>query len=186
MLHALRLAAFNVVSIVTTSGFSSADYLQWGVWSGTFFLIFSLSGGCTGSTTGSIKIFRWQVFYAFLKKSLIGASEPNRVIPIKLGNYNIENTLVSSIFIFLSAYVACLAVKILWLAITGLDVATALSSAVACMTNTGPGIVSVNGPAGNYTFLSSAGKIICSIVMLIGRLDVLTVLVIFTRNFWRR
>ena len=186
ILHALRLAVFNVVSIVTTSGFSSADYLQWGAWSGTFFLIFSLTGGCTGSTTGSIKIFRWQVFYAFLKKSLLGASEPNRVIPIKLGNYNVENTLVTSVFIFLSAYIICLAVTVVLLAATGLDFATASSSAVACMTNTGPGIVNANGPAGNYSFLSATGKIICSFAMLIGRLDVLTVLVIFTRNFWRR
>ena len=183
--HALRIAAFNVVSIVTTTGYVSDDYLQWGVWSGTLFLIFSFTGGCTGSTTGSIKIFRWQVFTAFLKKSLIGATEPNRIIPIKLGNYTIENNLVSSIFIFFSAYLICLVAFTILLAVTGLDFSVAFSTAAACMTNTGPGISTINGPSGNYAFLTSFGKQICSLAMLIGRLDVLTVLVIFTRNFWR-
>lgn len=186
ILEALRYALFNIVSIVTTSGFSSTDYLQWGAWSGTFFLIFMFTGGCTGSTSGSIKIFRWQVFYAFLKKSLIGATEPNRIIPIKLGNYNIENSLVSSIFIFLSAYLVCLAGFTVLLAVSGLDFVTAFSSASACMTNTGPGFVAVNGPAGNYAFLTPTAKFICSIAMLVGRLDVLTILVLFTRDFWRR
>lgn len=185
VLQALRYAVFNVVSIVTTSGFSSTDYLQWGVWSGTLFLIFSLTGGCTGSTSGSIKIFRWQVFAAFLKKSLIGATEPNRVIPVKIENYNIDHKLVNSVFIFLSAYIVCLGAFTLILSLSGLDFTVALSTITACITNVGPGIVAENGPAGNYAFLSPFAKVICSFAMLIGRLDVLTVLVLFTRNFWR-
>ena len=183
--EALRYASFNIVSIVTSSGFSSTDYLQWGAWSGTFFLLFSFTGGCTGSTTGSIKIFRWQVFFAFLKKSLINATESNRVIPIKLGQYNVENSLASSVFIFFSAYLVCLSALTLGLTLTGIDFATSFSSIVACMTNSGPGIMAINGPAGNYSFLSEIGKVICSFAMLIGRLDVLTVIVIFSRNFWR-
>ena len=181
----LRYAVFNVVSIVTGSGFSSTDYLNWGAWSGTFFIIFALTGGCTGSTTSSIKIFRWQVFVAFLKKSLIGATEPNRIIPVKVGEYNVENSLVSSVFIFLGAYVVCLGGFTVILAISGMDFITAFSSVTACMTNSGPGIIAINGPAGNYAFLSPFAKTICGIAMLVGRLDVLTILVIFTRNFWR-
>lgn len=184
-LTALRYSSFNIVSIVTSSGFSSTDYLQWGSWSGTLFLIFALTGGCTGSTTGSIKIFRWQVFFSFLKKSLIGATEPNRVIPIKLGSYNIEHNLVTSIFIFFSAYLMCVGIFSVLLALTGVDFGTSFSSIIACMTNSGPGIVSANGPAGNYAFLTPIAKLICSTAMLVGRLDVLTVLVIFTRDFWR-
>ena len=183
--QALRYSVFNIVSIVSSSGFSSTDYLQWGAWGGLFFIIFSLTGGCTGSTTGSIKIFRWQVFYAFLKKSLIGAAEPNRVIPIKLKEYNVENTLVSSVFVFFSAYVVCLGVVCLLLALAGLDFSAAISSAIACMTNSGPGVMAINGPMGNYNFLPPMAKFICSFAMLIGRLEVLTVLVIFTKDFWR-
>ena len=183
--QSLRYTIFNVVSIVSSSGFSSTDYLQWGTWCGMLFLIFSLTGGCTGSTTGSIKIFRWQVFFAFLKKSLIGASEPNRVIPIKLGKYNVENTLVSSVFVFFSAYVVCLGCACILLTLTGLDFTTSFSSAVACMTNSGPGIAAINGPVGNYDFLTTGGKFICCMAMLVGRLEVLTVLVIFTKDFWK-
>ena len=183
--QALRYACFYIVSIVTSSGFSSTDYLSWGAWSGTFFIIFALTGGCTGSTTGSIKIFRWQVVFAFLKKSVIGATDPNVVVPIKLGNYNVETKLVSSIFIFFSAYIVCVGIFTIGLALTGLDFATAISSVVACMTNSGPGIVAANGPVGNYAFLSPIAKLICGIAMLVGRLDVLTVLVIFSRSFWR-
>lgn len=185
IIEALRYASFNIVSIVTSSGFSSTDYLEWGVWSGTFFLLFSLTGGCTGSTTGSIKIFRWQVFFAFLKKSLINATESNRVIPIKLGQYNVENNLATSVFIFFSAYLVCLGILTICLALTGVDFGTSFSSIIACMTNSGPGIMAINGPSGNYSFLSETGKFICSFAMLIGRLDVLTILVIFSRNFWR-
>jgi len=184
-LQALRYATFNVVSLTTGSGFSSTNYLQWGTWCGTLFLIFAFTGGCTGSTTGSIKVFRWQVFFAFLKKSLIGATEPNRVVPVKLGNYPIEINLVASVFVFLSAYFVCLCIFTILLAFNGLDFSVAFSSIVACMTNSGPGFVEINGPTGNYTFLTPLGKFICSIAMLVGRLDVLTVLVIFTHNFWR-
>lgn len=185
ILESLRFAIFNVVSIVTTSGFSSANYLDWGAWSATLFLIFSITGGCTGSTSGSVKVFRWQVFFAYLKKSLIGATEPNRIIPVKLKTYNVESKVISSIFIFLSAYVVCLGCCTILLALNGLDFGLSLSTAVACMTNVGPGIMVENGPVGNYAFLSPPAKMICSVAMLIGRLDVLTVLVIFTRNFWR-
>lgn len=185
ILSSLRYAIFNVVSLVTSSGFSSTDYLAWGAWSGTFFIIFSLTGGCTGSTTGSIKIFRWQIFVAFLKRSLIGATEPNRIIPIKIGSYNVENHVVSSVFIFLSAYFVCTGCLTLILALMGLDFSTAFSSILACITNTGPGAIAINGPTANYAFLPPLAKIVCGGAMLIGRLDVLTVLVIFTRSFWK-
>ena len=185
IINALRSSTFNVVSLTTGSGFSSGNYLQWATWSGALFLVFALTGGCTGSTTGSIKIYRWQVFYAFLKKSLIGATEPNRIIPVKLGAYNIENNLISSVFIFLGAYFVCVCIFTIILALTGLDLNTSLSSVIACVTNSGPGFIDVNGPYGNYSFLTSIGKLVCCLAMFVGRLDVLTVLVIFTRDFWK-
>ena len=185
VLTAVRYAAFNVISIVTTTGYASTDYLQWGAWSAALFWLFSFTGGCTGSTTGSIKIFRWQVFFAFLKKSLVGATEPNRVLPLKLENYTVEGNLVTSVFIFFSAYVVCLATFTLVLSLSGLDFATAFSAAAASMTNTGQGVTAATGPVGNYAFLSPFAKQVCCVAMLVGRLDVLTVLVIFTRNFWK-
>ena len=120
-IDALRYASFNIVSITTTTGFVSTDYLQWGAFASTIFVIFALTGGCTGSTAGSVKIFRWQVVIAFLKKSLTTAIEPNRVVPIKIGRLSSDNALVNSVFVFLSAYVFSLLVLTVLIAVTGID-----------------------------------------------------------------
>ena len=184
-IDALRYASFNIVSITTTTGFASTDYLQWGAFASTIFVIFALTGGCTGSTAGSVKIFRWQVVIAFLKKSLTTAIEPNRVVPIKIGRLSSDNALVNSVFVFLSAYVFSLLVLTVLIAVTGIDFDTAFGSVIACITNSGPSISPVTGPAGNYSSLSSYCKYILSFAMLLGRLDVLTVVVLFSRSFWR-
>lgn len=186
LLSALRYGVFNIVSMVTTTGFSSTDYLAWGAWAGTVFLIFSFTGGCTGSTSGSVKIFRWQVFLAYLKKSLIGATEPNRIIPIKLGYLNIETGLVTSIYVFFGAYLLCLAGITLCISLDDLSFGQAFAAAAACMTNSGVGTSEQIGPSGNYAAFSPYVKQSLAAAMLIGRLEVLTVIVIFTRNFWRR
>ena len=102
--EALRYSSFNIISIVTTTGFASTDYMQWGAFAGTLFIIFALTGGCTGSTSGSIKIFRWQVILAFLRKSLTIATDPNRVLPIKVGSLTVSNAVVSSVFVFFAGY----------------------------------------------------------------------------------
>lgn len=182
---ALRFATFNIVSITTSTGFVSTDYMAWGPWAGTFFIIFALTGGCTGSTSGSVKIFRWQVVVAYLKKSLIVATEPNRVVPVKIGSLTTDGSIISSVFVFLSAYVFSLTVLTVLVALTGVDFDTAFGSVVACITNSGPGIGSVVGPAGTFAPLSDTAKYILSFAMLLGRLEVLTVLVIFTKSFWR-
>lgn len=145
-IDALRYASFNIVSITTTTGFVSTDYLQWGAFASTIFVIFALTGGCTGSTAGSVKIFRWQVVIAFLKKSLTTAIEPNRVVPIKIGRLSSDNALVNSVFVFLSAYVFSLLVLTVLIAVTGIDFDTAFGSVVACITNSGPSISPVTGP----------------------------------------
>ena len=183
---ALRYASFNVVSITTSTGFVTTDYLKWGAFASTIFIIFALTGGCTGSTSGSVKVFRWQVIIAFLKKSLITAIEPNRVVPIKIGRLSSDNNLVSSVFVFMSAYIFSLLILTVLIAITGLDFDTAAGSVIACITNSGPSISPLTGPAVNYNSLSGYCKYILSFAMLLGRLDILTVIVIFSRSFWRK
>ena len=173
-------------SIVTTTGFASTDYMQWGAFAGTLFIIFALTGGCTGSTSGSIKIFRWQVVIAFLKKSLITAIEPNRVVPFKIGRLSSDNALINSVFVFLSAYIFSLLILSTLIAVTGLDFTTAVGSVIACITNSGPSISPITGPDGNYFGLSGYCKYILSFAMLLGRLEVLTVVVVFTRSFWKK
>ena len=184
-LQSLRFASFNIISIVTTTGYVSTDYMQWGPLAGTIFIIFAMTGGCTGSTSGSVKIFRWQVLWAYLKQSLIVATEPNRVVPLKIGNMVTSGSIVSSVFVFLSAFMGTLVLFTVLVAMTGLDLETAFSAVVACITNSGPGVGPVVGPAGTFAPLSDFAKYMLVLAMLLGRLEVLTVLVIFTKSFWR-
>lgn len=183
--QSLRYATFNIVSIVTTTGYVSTDYMKWGPLAGTLFIIFAMTGGCTGSTSGSVKVFRWQVVWAYLKQSLIVATEPNRVMPIKIGKLATGGSIVSSVFVFLSAFMGTLVVLTVLVAMTGLDFETAFSAVVACVTNSGPGIGPIVGPAGTFAPLSDFAKYMLVLAMLLGRLEVLTVLVIFTKSFWR-
>ena len=183
--QSLRYASFNIISIVTTTGYVSTDYMQWGALAGSIFIIFAMTGGCTGSTSGSVKIFRWQVVWAYLKQSMIVATEPNRVVPIKIGNLTTSNSIISSVFVFISAFMATLVVLTVLVAWTGLDFETAFSAVVACITNSGPGIGPIVGPAGTFAPRSDFAKYMLVLAMLLGRLEVLTVLVIFTKSFWR-
>ena len=182
---ALRQAAFNVTSVVTTTGFATTDYLNWSIFAGTVFIIFSLTGGCTGSTSGSIKIFRWQVVFAQLKSSFIATTEPNRVAPLKIGAGAISPQVSSSIFIFLAVYCFSVAIVTFIVSICGYDFVTAFSAVIACITNSGPAITQAIGPSGTYAEMSDTVKYILSFAMILGRLEVMTVLVIFTKNFWR-
>jgi len=179
------MASFNIISIVTTTGFVTADYLKWGVFAGTVFIVFALTGGCTGSTSGSIKIFRWQVVWAQIKKTFISILEPNRMVPLRVGQSNISWDVAYSILIFLAVYTFTVAFITIIVSICGYDFLTSFSAVIACMTNSGPGIGNIIGPTGNYASLSDTVKYILAITMIIGRLEVMTVLVVFTKNFWK-
>lgn len=183
--QSMRYSIFNIISITTSTGFASTDYMKWGPLAGTIFIIFAMTGGCTGSTAGSVKIFRWQVVLAYLKRSLTVATEPNRVVPIKIGSLTTDGSIISSVFVFLSAFMATLVVMSVLVALTGLDFETSFSAVVACITNSGPGIGPIVGPSGNFSSLSDFAKYILVLAMLLGRLEVLTVVVIFTKSFWR-
>jgi trk system potassium uptake protein TrkH len=182
---ALRHAAFNIVSIVTSTGYNSANWLNWGAFAATAFVIFALTGGCTGSTSGGVKIFRWQIVLAQLKRSFITTTEPNRLLPLKVDGITISHNVASSIFVFFIAYAFSVAVISLLVALSGVDFATAFSATIACITNSGPGNTQIIGPAGSYASLSEYVKVLLAFTMILGRLEVLTVLVLFTKSFWR-
>lgn len=183
---ALRYSAFNIISTTTGCGLASTDYMKWGALSQTIFIIFSLTGGCTGSTAGSVKIFRWQVIWAFLKKSMVNLTEPNRILPVKIKDLTVSPDVISSVFIFIAALGFSTGILTILIALTGWDLTTAFSAIIGCITNTGPGVGNIVGPAGNYAPFSDSAKYICSFAMLLGRLEVLTILVIFTKNFWHK
>lgn len=184
--EALRYAAFNVVSVITTCGLSSADYLTWGSFAVLFFAIIMFVGGCSGSTTGSIKIFRWQVLASFLKQAVIMAIEPKRMVVLKIKKFVIDGQVVASVMIFVTMFFATAGVLVLLLALSGVDATTSMAAVFGCITNVGPSFIKSLGPSGNYGAFSPFVKYVLAAAMLLGRLEILTILIVFTRNFWRR
>ena len=185
LLQSLRYSFFSVISIMTTTGLSSINFVEWGVWTSAVFMLLSLSGGCTGSTSGSIKIFRWQVIYAYLHKYVLSMVEPNRVIPLKVGTINPTQNVITSVFVYVFSFIISMLLIGVAVSLCGVDFNTSLAASVACMTNVGVGSVEIIGPSGNYAFFSAPVKYILCFAMLLGRLEVITVMVIFTRSFWR-
>ncbi len=184
--QALRYASFNVVSITTDTGFASTDYMKWGLFAQTVFLIFAVTGGCSGSTSGGVKAFRWQVIFAFFKKSIINMTEPSRILPVKIKNMNVDDKVINSVFIFILAFGFSIIGLTTLVAITGVDFTTALSAVIGCITNAGPGVGNIVGPSGTFAPLSDFAKYVCAFAMLLGRLEVMTILVVLTKNFWRK
>ena len=185
LFYALRYGFFTVIAIATTTGLSSCDYTAWGSWVPATILLLSFSGGCTGSTTGSIKIFRWQVIYAFLRKYMISAVEPNRVTLLKIGSINMPEKATMSVFVYVFAFMISLIGLTVLVSTCGTDLHTALSAVTACITNVGVGAINIIGPEGNYAFFSPTVKSILCFAMLLGRLEIITILVICTKSFWR-
>lgn len=184
-LTALRLSLFNVVAVMTTTGLSSADYLDWGVWTAVFFTLLSLHGGCIGSTTGSIKVMRWQVLKSYFHKFLLSSIEPNRVVPVKIGEVAISDKAITSVFVFIMSFLASIGGVALILNLSGYDFVTSVAAAVSTITNTGPGAARAISASGNYAFFSDFAKYVLCFAMFLGRLEIMTVLVIFTKSFWK-
>ena len=186
LFSALRYGFFSVIATITTTGLSAVDYTDWGVWSTSVFLLLSFCGGCTGSTCGSVKIFRWQTIYAFLRKYLISAVEPHRVVPLKIGNVNASEKITTSVFVYVFSFILSLVGISLIISLLGVNFQTAISATVACITNVGVGSIGIIGPSGNYAFFEPSIKAILAFAMLLGRLEIITVLVILTRSFWHK
>ena len=182
---AIRLAVFHVVSIVTTTGFIASDYTEWGAFPIAAFFFLTFVGGCTGSTAGGIKIFRFEVLAIAIRVHGWRLIAPLSVRPAFYGGRKLSNELFASVLLFMGAYVGTVAVTALLLAAFGLDLVTALSGAASAVGNVGPGLGPIIGPAGTFAPLPPETKWILSFAMLFGRLELFTVLVLFSRAFWR-
>ena len=184
-LTALRYAAFNIVSVATTTGYSNTDYSLWPMFVPLWMLF--LSGFCTssGSTGGGIKMIRARILYQQVYREMITIMHPNAVIPAKLGRNVVANRVILAVLVFLFVYTTSIVLMALALTLSGLDVITSFSAAVACINNLGPGLGNI-GPATTYASLTDSQTWICSFAMLLGRLEFFTVLVIFTSAFWRK
>lgn len=184
-LDAFRIVAVNVTSIVTTTGVALGDYTTWGSFAVLLFFYLTFVGGCSGSTAGGLKIFRFQVAYVLLKANLQQLIHPRAVIKQQYNNHNLDEEIVRSLITFSFFFAITIGLIALGLALIGLDWVTALTGAATAVCNVGPGLGPIIGPAGNFSSLPDAAKWLLTLGMLLGRLEILTVLVLVTRAFWR-
>ncbi|QGZ31638.1 TrkH family potassium uptake protein [Stutzerimonas stutzeri] len=184
-LDALRIVSLNVVSVVTTTGYALGDYTLWGEFAVLAFFYLTFIGGCSGSTSGGLKIFRFQVAYSLLRANLAQLVHPRAVIKQQYNRHTLDEEIVRSILTFSFFFTITIGALALALALLGLDMLTALTAAATAVCNVGPGLGPVIGPAGNFSTLPDAAKWLLSFGMLLGRLEIITVLVMLTPSFWR-
>jgi trk system potassium uptake protein TrkH len=183
-LTALREVAFNVISVVSTTGYATTDYMLWGSFAGAAFFVLTALGGCTGSTSGGAKTMRWIVFARSLRVQVRRIHLPNAMTTLRYEGRALGDDVVLGMISFFSFYFATFAVLAVMLGFVGLDFLTATSGALTALANVGPGVGEVIGPAGNFAGLNDPAKLILSFGMYVGRLEMLTVFVLFTRRFW--
>ncbi|WPC06736.1 TrkH family potassium uptake protein [Pseudomonas benzenivorans] len=184
-LDALRVVAVNVTAVITTTGFALGDYSQWGGFAVLLFFYLTFIGGCSGSTSGGLKIFRFQVAWVLLKASLQQLVHPRAVIKQHYNKHNLDEEIVRSLITFSFFFTITIGALALALAMLGLDWVTALTAAATAVCNVGPGLGPIIGPAGNFASLPDSAKWLLTLGMLLGRLEILTVLVLATPAFWK-
>lgn len=182
--EAFSQAAFNTVSIISTAGFTTTDYTLWGGAS-VVFLILTFSGGCSGSTAGSIKMFRYQLMWSFLKSQLNRLVHPHGVFPVTYDDHEVSSEIVLSVTAFLGLYLVTWFALSVALSISGMDFQTSLSAAATALTNVGPGLGPVVGPSGTFGALPAVDKWLLAGGMLLGRLELFTLFVFLSKRFWR-
>jgi trk system potassium uptake protein TrkH len=182
---ALRYAAFNVVSIATTTGYSNADFNQWPIFAPLWMLFLCSFASCSGSTGSGMKMIRAQILFKQIFRELLRIIHPRVYNPVKLGGRTVENNVVFAVLAYVFVYVSCIIVFTLVLTLSGADVVTAFSAAVVSLNNTGPGLAQV-GPSSTYAVLNAFQTWVCSFAMLLGRLELFTLLVVLTPAFWRK
>ncbi|MCL4680393.1 MAG: TrkH family potassium uptake protein [Rhodocyclaceae bacterium] len=182
---ALRFAAFNVISIATTTGFASTDYAQWPFFAPLWMLFLCSFVTCAGSTGGGMKMMRAIIVYREVMRQVVQTVHPNAVRTVKLADAPLPNKIVFAVLAFGFIYMAIIVSLTLLMAFSGLDIVSGFSAVVASFNNTGPGLGQV-GPATTYKSLGDFQTWVCTVAMLFGRLEVFTLLVVLTPAFWRR
>jgi len=180
-----RISAFNVVSVLSGTGYVTADFSSWGKFPLIFFLFLMFIGGCAGSTTCGIKIFRFQILGRFIITQIKKMVYPHGIFSIKYNNEKISNTFIYSIITFIFLYFFIFFILAALLSINGLDFITAISGSASAISNVGPGLGDIIGPNGNFSDLPNFSKLSLSLGMLLGRLELFAVLVLFFPAFWK-
>ena len=180
-----RLIFFNIISILTGTGYVNAQFDNWGGFSLVLFLILMFIGGCAGSTTCGVKIFRIQILFIFISNQLKKIIYPKGIFVMKYDQNPIDNKFISSVISFIFMYLIIFFIMSALLSLTGLDFITSISGAATSISNVGPGLGSIIGPNGNFSTLPEISKWILTVGMILGRLELFAILVLFLPSFWR-
>ncbi len=178
--------AFNIISILTGTGYVTTNFDDWGNFPLIFFLLLMFIGGCAGSTTCGIKIFRFQLLIHFLSNQLKKIIYPRGIFIIKYDGKNIDDKFIASVISFIFLYISIFFIMTLLLSFTGLDFLTSISAAATSISNVGPGLGEIIGPNGNFSEISIFSKWILCIGMILGRLELFAILILFLPSFWRK
>ena len=181
----LRSVFFNIISILTGTGYVNAEFDTWGSFTLILFLGLMFIGGCAGSTTCGVKIFRIQILYLFISNQLKKMIYPKGVFVLKYDQNPIDNKFISSVISFIYMYLVIFFVLTALLSLTGLDFVTSISGAATSISNVGPGLGSIIGPNGDFSSLPNISKWILTLGMILGRLELFAILVLFLPSFWR-
>ena len=185
LIEKIRISSFNVVSILSGTGYVTNDFSLWGKFPLIFFLFLMFIGGCAGSTACGIKIFRFQLLFLFINNQIKKLIYPNNIFILKYNNQKITDNYMNSVIVFVFAYLFIFILIAMLLSITGLDFLSAISGAATSISNVGPGLGDVIGPNGNFKSIPEVSKWILSFGMLLGRLELFAVLILFFPSFWR-
>jgi|TARA_B110000211_G_scaffold204647_1_gene238284 trk system potassium uptake protein TrkH len=185
LIEKIRIASFNVVSILSGTGYVTNDFSLWGKFPLIFFLFLMFVGGCAGSTACGIKIFRFQLLFLFINNQIKKLIYPNSIFILKYNKKKITDDYMNSVIIFVFAYLFIFMLIAMLLSLSGLDFLSAISGAATSISNVGPGLGEVIGPNGNFKSIPEISKWILSFGMLLGRLELFAVLILFFPSFWR-
>ncbi|MEP2613427.1 TrkH family potassium uptake protein, partial [Marinobacter alexandrii] len=184
-LHNYASTLFNVTSVVTTTGYASEDYSAWGPLAFVLFFFLMFIGGCSGSTSGGMKVFRFQLSIIILREQLMRLLHPRAVLTRNYNSRAVSDEIISSMIAYSFIFLLCLLVITVALAAMQLDFITSLSGALSSLTNVGPGLGDIIGPSGNFGPLPDGAKWVLSVGMLMGRLEILSVIIVLSPAFWR-
>jgi trk system potassium uptake protein len=185
LFHGVTLATFNIVSIITTTGYANANYLAWGPFAVGVIFVSTFLGGCSGSTAGGVKAYRWIALFGNLRRAVDRFVYPSSVASVHSGGQTISEDTLDVVLLFFAAYMLIWCGLSLIVTLTGIDFITAFTGVLTALSNVGPGIGDVIGPVGNFASLPDTAKWILSFAMLLGRLEIFTVLVLLSPSFWR-
>ena len=177
--------SFNTISIISGTGFVSENFENWGNYASVLFLILMFVGGCAGSTTGGLKVFRFQILFNYLVLHLKKMLQPHAVLASHFNGKKIPDSTYESVMSFFFVYILTFAISSLLLSFSGHDFLTCISAAASAISNVGPGLGEIIGPEGNYSSLDNYSKVVLIITMFLGRLEMLTIFILFLPSFWK-